>query len=42
VADLLTTGLVDEEDAPERVHELVDALTREPYMPEEQSVRSAR
>ena len=42
VADLLTTGLVDEEDAPETVHELAYALAREPYLPEEQPARSAR
>ena len=42
VADLLTTGLVDEEDAPETVHELAYGLAREPYLPEEQPVRSAR
>ncbi len=41
-ADPLTTGLVDEEDAPETVHELAYGLAREPYLPEEQPVRSAR
>ncbi len=42
VADLLFTSLVGEEDAPETAHRLVDALAREPYLPEEQPVRSAR
>ena len=42
VADLLTTGPVDEEDAPEMVHEPVDALAGEPYLPKNQLVRSAR
>ena len=41
-ADPPTTGLVDEEDAPETAHELVDAFAREPYLPEVQAVRSAR
>jgi hypothetical protein len=42
VADLLFTGLVGEEDAPETAHRLVDAFAREPYLPEVQAVRSAR
>ena len=41
-ADPPTTGLVDEEDAPETAHRLVDAFAREPYLPEVQAVRSAR
>ena len=43
-ADPPTTGLADEEDAPETVHELAYGLAREPYLPEaeEQPVRSAR
>jgi hypothetical protein len=42
VANLITTCLVDEEDTPEMVHEPVDDLAREAYLPVEQPVRSAR
>jgi glucuronate isomerase len=42
VAGLLTTGLVDEEDAPEMVRELAYTLARRAYLPEEEPARSAR
>jgi glucuronate isomerase len=42
VAGLLTTGRVDEEDAPEMVRELAYTLARRAYLPEEEPVRSAR
>lgn len=42
VAGKLTTGLVDEEDALGMVHELAYALAKKAYMPEGETVRSAR
>jgi glucuronate isomerase len=42
VAGLLVTGLVDEYDAHEMVHELVYSLARKAYLPEEEPARSAR
>jgi glucuronate isomerase len=42
VAGLLTTGLVDEEDALEMVPELAYGLAKKPYRVEEEPVRSAR
>jgi glucuronate isomerase len=42
VAGLLTTGRVDEEDAPEMARELAYTLARRAYLPDEEPARSAR
>ena len=42
VAGLLTTGRVDEEDAPEMARELAYTLARRAYLPEEEPTRSVR
>ena len=42
VAGLLTTGRVDDEDAPEMARELAYTLAKRAYLPEEEPARSAR